>query len=245
MIVVILYSYDLYRNGNQKHLVAWFSSGGFVLITFPICVRLIYLHLSHWYMPNVQKYVVRIIWMIPLYSVESWLSLRFHKYALYIETLRSCYEAYAIYSFLYFLISVLGEETQLISILKRKSRERGAHFWPLNYAFAPWEMGYNFLHHCKFGVLQYVVIKNLTAIIIIILENRNLYLEGIFSIYYGYLYLCIIDTASQAWALYSLTMFYRGCEEELRAWRPVGKFLCVKLVILRSNIYILFVYVFN
>jgi hypothetical protein len=31
---------------------------------------------------------VRIMWMVPIYSVESWLSLRFRTYAIFIETLR-------------------------------------------------------------------------------------------------------------------------------------------------------------
>jgi hypothetical protein len=183
-------------------------------------------------MPNVQVYVVRIIWMIPLYSIQSWLSLRFYTFALYIETIRACYEAYAIYSFLYFLIALLGDETQIVHALRRKPKDRGVHFWPLNYVFDSWEMGYQFLHHCKFGVLQYVVIKYISAIIVMILEKFNVYGDGSISIYRGYIYLCIIDAISQSWALYSLAIFYRGCEEELRPWRPVGKFLCVKMVCL-------------
>jgi len=51
-----------------------------------------------------QRYVVRILWMVPLYSLQSWLSLRFHESALYIETLRDCYEAYVLASFLYYII---------------------------------------------------------------------------------------------------------------------------------------------
>jgi hypothetical protein len=32
--------------------------------------------------------------MVPFYSVESWLAMRFHKQAIYIETLRDLYESY-------------------------------------------------------------------------------------------------------------------------------------------------------
>lgn len=39
-------------------------------------------------MPNVQRYVVRILWMCPIYAVESWLSLRFRHWAIYIESMR-------------------------------------------------------------------------------------------------------------------------------------------------------------
>ena len=56
----------------------------------------IILHLKNYYMPQVQKFVVRILWMVPLYSVQSWMSLRFHESSLYIETLRDMYEAYVL-----------------------------------------------------------------------------------------------------------------------------------------------------
>ena len=62
---IILFSYDLYLNGREKHLIAWFSSAGFVLLTFPMSLKLIIDHLTHWHQPNVQKFVVRIVWMVP------------------------------------------------------------------------------------------------------------------------------------------------------------------------------------
>ena len=138
---IIGYSYDLYRHGRKKHLIGWFSSAGFVLLSFLISSRLIVLHLRNWYSPKVQKYVVRIIWMVPLYSVESWLALRFRDQALYIETLRECYESYTLFSFLYFLIALLGEEAHLIASLKEKPDYRGEHFWPLRYCVRSWVLG--------------------------------------------------------------------------------------------------------
>jgi hypothetical protein len=180
VFAIIGYSYDLYRHGRQKHLIGWFSSGGFVLLTFPISIRLIVKHLTHWNAPNIQKYVVRIIWMIPIYSIESWLALRFRAFALYIETLRECYEAYVIFNFLYFLIALLGDEQQIISKLKRKSAEYGNHTWPINCFVSPWIMGQDLLKNCKIGVLQYVLIKNFVAIIVFILDSKDLYHEGFF-----------------------------------------------------------------
>lgn len=201
-----------------------------MLITFPVSLFLIVQHLTHWYMPNVQKYVVRIIWMVPIYSVESWLSLRFREFALYIETMRECYEAYVIYSFMYYLIALIGDEAQLIAILRKKPKERGNHLFPLNYCFEPWNLGRSYLHHCKMGVFQYVLIKNICAIISITLEKTGHLCEGSFSLRHGYIYVVVINTGSQLWALYCLSMFYLAFKEELKAWNPVGKFLSVKLV---------------
>jgi hypothetical protein len=37
--------------------------------------------------------------MVPIYSIESWLALRFNEQKLYLETMREAYEAYVVYSF--------------------------------------------------------------------------------------------------------------------------------------------------
>ena len=228
---IILYSYDLYRHGGRQHLIGWFSSAGFVLLTFVISIRLIVLHLTHWYSPSIQKWLVRIIWMVPIYSIESWLALRFREHAIYIETVRECYEAYAIFSFLYFLIALLGEEAALIAILKEKSDERGQHVWPLRWCVKPWVLGPEFLHHSKLGVLQYVLMKNLMAALIFVLQIFDLYAEGRFRFDRGYVYICLVSNLSQLWALYCLVKFYHATKEELAPWAPVGKFMCVKVVV--------------
>lgn len=168
--------------------------------------------------------------MVPIYSVESWLALRFRSLALHIETMRECYEAYAIFNFLYFLIALLGEEATLISILKEKPDERGFHPWPMNLILSPWLMGHELLSKCKVGVLQYVVLKNLSALLTFVLESCGVYDEGRIRFDRGYLYVCLINNISQLWALYCLILFYLATKEELVPWRPVGKFLCVKMV---------------
>ena len=78
----------------------------------------------HYYMPNVQKFVVRILWMVPLYSMQSWLSLRFHESSLYIESLRDLYESYVLASFLYYIVELLGGEENIKMILSRKDMGR-------------------------------------------------------------------------------------------------------------------------
>jgi hypothetical protein len=59
--------------------------------------------------------------MVPLYSVQSWFSLRYHQFALYIDTLRDLYEAFVIQSFLYYLVEILGGE----DVLSRTLAEKG------------------------------------------------------------------------------------------------------------------------
>ena len=290
IIGVVWYSRELNERGSDKHLIAWFSAGAFVLLGFPISMWGIIMHLKNYYQPNVQCYVVRILWMVPIYSIESWLCLRFHTLAIYIETLRDCYESYVLYSFFQFLIEVLGGEEALVLMLKDKSPTRGAHIWGMGYCMKPWAMGQpvsrrvsytpdkiknqggvgSSSHHhstssaympmpmstttpgggqsssrpikkvqwmspffvkCKFGVLQYVLLKFVSSIFVMVLEMYGLYKEGDFTPRGGYLYICILTNLSQCWALYCLVFFYYALKNELGPIRPVGKFLAVKALV--------------
>ena len=244
-------------------MIAWFSAGAFVLLGFPISMWGIVSHLANYNQPHVQVYIVRILWMVPIYSIESWLAMRFHKQAIYIETLRDLYESYVLYSFLQFLIQVLGGEEALILMLKDKSPTRGVHMWGLQWCVKPWLMGQPvrktvltgsesggsgggnsntravkrvhwkspFFVKCKFGVLQYVLLKFVLAVAVLILEFKGWYKEGDFSVSSGYLYICILTNVSQCWALYCLIFFYYATHTELSPIRPVGKFLSVKALV--------------
>jgi len=267
--------------------VAWFSAGAFVLMGFPISMWAIVSHLANYNQPHVQVYIVRILWMVPLYSVGSWLAMRFRSYAIYIETVRDLYESYVLYSFLQFLIQVLGGEEALVLMLKDKSPTRGVHMWGLQWCVKPWLMGQPyrktiyerdnrgssavassgsknavdnkdplataappasavssrgravkrvmwkspFFVRCKFGVLQYVLLKFVTAIAVMILERIGWYYEGDFSPWGPYFYICSLTNLSQCWALYCLVFFYYATHNELSAIRPVGKFLSVKSLV--------------
>lgn len=207
------------------------------------------MHLTNYYQPNIQCYVVRILWMVPIYSIESWLCLRFHEVAIYIETLRDCYESFVLYCFLQFLIEVLGGEEALIMLLKDKSPTRGVHMWGFDWCIKPWIMGQPisavdevtgqrtvkwtspFFKNCKLGCLQYVLLKFLCSIFVMVLEKMNCYKEGDFSYTSGYLYICILTNTSQCWALYCLVFFYYATKNELGPIRPVGKFLSVKALV--------------
>jgi len=258
---VLWYSYELKNNGTDPHLIAWFSAGAFVLLGFPISMYGIVMHLANYNEPKVQMYIVRILWMVPIYSMESWLCLRFHRYAIYIETLRDLYESYVLYSFLQFLIQVLGGEEELVLLLKDKSPTRGVHMWGLQWCVRPWLMGQPsrttttatttttaststasstkhsiqwtspFFVRCKFGVLQYVLLKFFISIVVMVLELHGLYHEGDFSIKGGYVYICFLTNVSQCWALYCMIFFYYATHNELSPIRPVGKFLSVKALV--------------
>ena len=51
-------------------------------------------------MPGIQIYVVRILLIIPIYSISSACAIQLGVNGLYAETIRDIYEAFVLYSFL-------------------------------------------------------------------------------------------------------------------------------------------------
>ena len=76
----------------------------------------IFWHLVYFSNPSLQRYVIRILWMVPIYGIESWFALRYTENAVYLQAFREFYEAYVIWSFLHFLMSFLG--TGVVILLK-------------------------------------------------------------------------------------------------------------------------------
>ncbi len=56
-----------------------------------------------------QSKIIGILWMVPIYAVDSFVSLRFKNVALYVDMLRDCYEGYALYLFLALMVGYLGD----------------------------------------------------------------------------------------------------------------------------------------
>ena len=56
---------------------AWFISGMFVLMAIPVTVYEVAMHLEYFSRPKLQIRVIRILWMVPVYAVDSWFALRF------------------------------------------------------------------------------------------------------------------------------------------------------------------------
>lgn len=71
-------------------------------------------------MPEQQLWIVRILFIVPIYGFCSWLALLLPSYAIYFNAVRSCYEAFVIYNFLRLCLAYLGGETAILSQMNGK-----------------------------------------------------------------------------------------------------------------------------
>ena len=243
LIAMVLTSIELResRYKDSLHNVGWFIAGVFVCLAVPLSVFDIAQHLHNFQSTTTQKYVIRIMWMVPIYAIESWLSLRFKQFAFTLALFRDSYEAYVIYCFCYLLIALLGTENEVNEIIKAKTEHDLDHMFPFKCMFNRFEK-YEFLIKVKRGVLQYVVVKIVCTIITLITSNivinaatdETLYDENSYDFVHFHLYVVILVNCSQIWAMYCLVLFYHACMEELAPYRPFGKFVCVKAVVFFS-----------
>jgi hypothetical protein len=120
-----------------------------VLIGCGFSGYLIRSHLRNFTQPHIQSKVVGIVYMVPIYAIDSFLCLVWPSRALFIDMLRDCYEAYVLYLFLSLLLSYLGcaeDDYEVAAYLATKmAKEEGD---------GDLLRGKQFLKRCKFGTVR-------------------------------------------------------------------------------------------
>lgn len=76
--------------------------------------------------------------MVPIYAVDSFVSLRFKEVALYVDMLRDCYEGYALYLFLALMVGYLGDGDEY-----KASQPFVCSLYPCIFAGLVWDL------HCR------------------------------------------------------------------------------------------------
>ncbi|XP_027338365.1 protein LAZ1 homolog 2 [Abrus precatorius] len=232
----------MYKNLRPPVLVI---AGCSVFVALVLSIVLILQHLRSYTNPAEQKWIVAIISMVPIYATESIISLWYPRLSLACDILRNYYEAFALYSFGRYLIACLGGEGRVVELLEDESGEHlrkslldgldenhgteqrsfGNFFW------RPCKLGKDLLTIEKFGLVQYMILKTVCALLAFILELFGVYGDGEFRWYYGYPYIAVVLSFSQMWALYCLVQFYNVTHERLKPIKPLSKFISFKAIV--------------
>ncbi|KAG6626064.1 protein LAZ1 homolog 1-like isoform X1 [Carya illinoinensis] len=222
-----------------------FSASIFVAVAVVLSMYLIFEHLAAYNQPEEQKFLIGLVLMVPVYALESFLSLLNSDAAFNCEVIRDCYEAFALYCFERYLIACLGGEEKTIEFMEnqglidfdrpllKEAYTYGVveHPFPLNCVLRDWYLGPNFYNAVKIGIVQYMILKMICALLAMILEVFGVYGEGKFEWRYGYPYLAVVLNFSQTWALYCLLQFYTIIKDKLEPIKPLAKFLTFKSIV--------------
>ncbi|XP_068160792.1 transmembrane protein 184ba [Antennarius striatus] len=210
-------------------------SGFFVWTALILTCHQIYMHLRFYSSPKEQRHIVRILFIVPIYAFDSWLSLLFFtndQYYVYFDTVRDCYEAFVIYNFLSLCYEYLGGESAIMAEIRGKPIESSCVYGTCCIRGKAYSIG--FLRFCKQATLQFCVVKPLMAVITVVLQAYGKYKDGDFNVASGYLYVTIIYNISVSLSLYALFLFYFSTRDLLSPYSPMLKFFMVKSVIFLS-----------
>jgi hypothetical protein len=204
-----------------------------MVISCVACAVDMWQHVGWFNHPKLQSGTVRILFMIPVYSVLSYITLVFPPSRFLLRTIRDTYEAFVLYQFLALLIEYCGGEAQLIQSLERK-KYKGVHPFPM--CFLPmFNLDRAFYFRCKRWVLQYALIKPLCAVIAMVTHPFGIYDETNLDFSWNvFAWVFLVNNISITWSLWYLVVFHNEVERELHYCRPLLKFICIKSIIFFS-----------
>jgi hypothetical protein len=153
--------WQLYDYRHLKYIVAWSVAAFFSAFAVPLSFHAILMHIMN-YRNRLQRHYIRILWMVPMYSIQSWFALRFNEQKIYLKSTRELYEAYAIYNFYSLLRDYLGkDDKEREAKLVDPNRPHVHHLKMFFLCFTPllprWKRGRQFLRQTLLGVLQCVI----------------------------------------------------------------------------------------
>lgn len=199
------------------------------VLSVTLSLHLIRAHLRNYVKPQRQRYVIRILWMVPIYAGDSFLSLCFIRWAVYFEVPRDAYESYILYNFVALLVDYMGGEDAAKAFFAAQPPQK--HWWPFGW-MGDHDMSV-FLETCRLCTLQYSIVRPATGVVTLFFEWNNTYDDGDFTASSAYLWLMILNNLSVTLALYYLVYFYHAslpCASLQRA-SPLAKFLAIKAVV--------------
>ncbi|GME94439.1 unnamed protein product [Ambrosiozyma monospora] len=141
----------LTRLPNSLLLACGITSG----IALVMSTLAIYLQVRNYRKPFEQRYIVRILVVVPMFATTCYLTLLNQKVGEMVEPIREIYEAFVIYTFYKLLVLMLGGERHIIQMTIDKPTCQ--HPFPANLILKPLNISdpKDFLTIKRF-ILQYV-----------------------------------------------------------------------------------------
>ena len=157
---------------EQHDYTVYQLAGTFTLLTCLLTMFHMAGHLRNMHEPEVQRKIIAILWMSPIYAVTSFLSLTLPKTEMYLSIVKDFYESYVVYTFLSFLISVLGrgDRDVVVEILAKHADHMKEparclrRFYNPPPETSPEAKANAVLMECQIMAMQFVLVRPLTSI---------------------------------------------------------------------------------
>ncbi|KAL7563091.1 hypothetical protein ACA910_022584 [Epithemia clementina (nom. ined.)] len=230
---------------SNHSLTLYQMAGTFTLITCLLTMFHMSTHLRNYHEPIVQKKIVTILWMSPIYSVTAFLSLLFPSAGGYLGVIRDFYEAYTVYTFLALLIAILGrgDRDAVVRVLAQHANHLRKPTACLSSCYHPppessdEAMANAVLYECQVLAMQFVFFRPITSIAsfvaLTLMQNYgdddgndpwSFYKTPNF-------YIAMVTNVTVFLAFTGLLKFYHAVRDDLLWCQPFSKFMAIKGVV--------------
>ncbi|KAL2281529.1 hypothetical protein FJTKL_11459 [Diaporthe vaccinii] len=226
------------------HELALMVSAATALLSMFISFYLIWMHALNYTKPEEQKYIIRILLMIPIYAASAFLQLRYYHEAVYFAVISDCYEAFAISSFFALLCQYTAADLHSQKQFFRELHPVKKWVWPLNWFKkccggdrGPWRTpvsGLTWFNIIWIGIYHYCFIRVAMTITAVVSNKYDRYCESSNSPYFAHIWCASINCVAVTIAMYCVIQFYVQLKTELSSHKPFLKVLAIKGVIFLS-----------
>ncbi len=215
-------------------------SGTFTLLSVLITVFHIGSQLRNFHEPSVQRKIVAILWLSPIYAVTSFLSLLFPVVQGYLAIVKDFYESYVVYTFLSFLIAVLGRGNRSVVVdllaqnaqhLKKPTRCFSRFYHPPPDSSDKAKANAVLLE-CQILAIQFVFVRPSTSIanfVLTTLTNNSAAKHSYFTS--PVFFVDMIENVSVFLAFAGLLKLYHAARDHLAWCQPFAKFMTIKAIV--------------
>lgn len=228
-----------FANVTQNEAALYGVSGSLSALAILLSGHLMVRHLLHWHDAAAQLSIVRIVMMIPVYALMSWLAILFGQFAIYFDLIRDAYESLVLYEFFCLLQHHFMQEAAryfdchdadytLADFLRRYE----ATEWPFPFCCAPLlTPDHRFFALVRGCLLQYVLLKPVLSFMAVLLSIRGQYQVGHFALNDGFLWISVVSNVSICIALYMLVVFFTLIADVVEPRGALSQFLSIKILI--------------
>ncbi|KAI3401340.1 hypothetical protein diail_11423 [Diaporthe ilicicola] len=226
------------------HELALMISAATALVSMFVSFYLIWMHALNYTKPDEQKYIIRILLMIPIYAASAFLQLRFYHQSVYFAVISDCYEAFAISSFFALLCQYTAPDLHSQKQFFRELHPVKQWVWPVNWFKkccggdrGPWRTpvsGLTWFNIIWIGIYHYCFIRVAMTITAVVTNKYDRYCESSNSPYFAHIWCVAIDSVAVTIAMYCVIQFYVQLRNELVSHKPFLKVLAIKGVIFLS-----------
>ncbi|KAJ4416231.1 hypothetical protein N0V85_002355, partial [Neurospora sp. IMI 360204] len=181
------------------HSLALIIAAASTLVAIFTSFYLIMRHATNYTVPEQQKQIIRILFMVPVYTCSSFLSLRFYYHAIYFQVLSDCYEAFAISSFFSLMCHYIAPDLHLQKEYFREMHPIKDWVWPVNWMAkccgghrkGPWRTprsGLTWFNIIWIGVYHYCFVRVAMTVAAVVSQYHGRYCESSNSPMFGHIW---------------------------------------------------------